>query len=233
MSMGAGDSDGESLGAAQCEGLGHQFANHHVEVGDEGEAEGDGCDVGVEESVGLGEGQSADPAHESGGGQRLADPAQGQGAEGDAELDGGKKVVQIVLQAADGACSGDVGGEHLLDARVADGDQSELGGHKEGVGQNEHGHGDKLEQGKTVHPGVRIAFQWTVNSGQRSVVGQRWGGNWGTTNGWKAYCLEVGARAMLSRLPVRRRTGLFGIEHRESGPRPRTAMARLKPLGLA
>ena len=93
-----------------------------------------------------------------GGGQRFADPAQGQRAEGDAELHGGKKVVQVALQAADGAGSGDAGGEHLLDAGVADGDQGELGGHKEGVGQDEQAHGDKLEQRQTVHLPVRIAL---------------------------------------------------------------------------
>ncbi len=41
---GRGDGDGQSFGAAQGEGFGHQFADHHVEVGDEGEAEGDGGD---------------------------------------------------------------------------------------------------------------------------------------------------------------------------------------------
>jgi hypothetical protein len=95
--------------------------------------------------VGLGEGSASEPAEEDGG-QRFADPAEGQRAERDAELDGGKEVVEVLLQAADGAGSGNAGGQHLLDAGVADGDQGELGGHKEGVGQNEHGHGDKLQQ---------------------------------------------------------------------------------------
>src|ERR1035437_5496989 len=148
---GRGDGDGESLGAAQGEGFGDEFADHYVEVSDEGEAEGDGDDVGVDEGVSLGEGQCAHPSHEGGGGQRLADPAEGQGAEGDAELDGGEKVVQIALQAADGAGAGDGGGQHLLDAGVADGDQGELGGHKEGVGQNEQADSDELEQGETGH----------------------------------------------------------------------------------
>src|ERR1035437_5073647 len=148
---GRGDGDGESLGAAQGEGFGDEFADHYVEVSDEGEAEGDGDDVGVDEGVSLGEGQCANPSHEGGGGQRLADPAEGQGAEGDAELDGGEKVVQIALQAADGAGAGDGGGQHLLDAGVADGDQGELGGHKEGVGQNEQADSDELEQGETGH----------------------------------------------------------------------------------
>ena len=91
--------------------------------------------------------------------QRFADPAQGQRAEGDPELDGGEKVVQILLQAADGAGAGNAGGQHLLDARVADRDQGELRSHKKGVGQNQQRDGDRLEQRKTVHLGVRIAFQ--------------------------------------------------------------------------
>ena len=36
-------------------------------------------------------------------------------------------------------------------ARFADGDQRKLGSHKKCVGQNQHGHGDKFEQGKAVH----------------------------------------------------------------------------------
>src|ERR1035437_7467630 len=138
---GRGDGDGESLGAAQGEGFGDEFADHYVEVSDEGEAEGDGDDVGVDEGVSLGEGQCANPSHEGGGGQRLRDPAEGPGAAGDAERDGGGNV----------AGAGDGGGQHLLDAGVADGDQGELGGHKEGVGQNEQADSDELEQGETGH----------------------------------------------------------------------------------
>ena len=156
---GRGHGHGESLGAAQRQGLGDQLPDQDVEVGDEGKAEGDGDDVGIEQGVGLGERQKAEPAEEDSGGERLAEPAKGQRAEGDAELDGGEKVVQVPLQAENGAGSGNAGGEHLLDACVANGDQGELGGHKEGVGQDEHGHGDKLQQGETVHLGVRIALQ--------------------------------------------------------------------------
>src|SRR5208337_4670125 len=120
----------------QSEGLGHQLANYHMEVGDEGKDAGYAGNVGIEEGVGLGEGQSAEPTHEGGGGQRFADPAQSQGEEGDAELDGGEKVVHLALQAADGAGAGNGVGEHLLDACAADGNQGELGSYKESIGQN-------------------------------------------------------------------------------------------------
>jgi hypothetical protein len=96
--------------------------------------------------------------------QRFADPAQGQRAQGHAELHGGQKVVQIAAAGGGPRALREPGGQHLLDARVADGDQRELGGHKKGVGQNEQAHGDKFEQRKTVHlanssePNVRIAL---------------------------------------------------------------------------
>ena len=131
-----------------------------MEVSDDGEAEGDGDDVGVDAGPCLIDVQSAEPAHENTGGEGFADPAQGQGAEGDAELHGGQEVVQVLLQAADGAGSGNAGGQHLLDAGVADRDQGELGCHKEGVGQDEHGHGDKFEQRKTLHLALEDSIRW-------------------------------------------------------------------------
>ena len=70
---GRGDGHRQSLGAAQGQGLGHQFAQHHMKVGNEGKAGGDGHHVGKN----LRMRQSAHPAHQDGGGQRLAQPAQG------------------------------------------------------------------------------------------------------------------------------------------------------------
>ena len=89
--------------------------------------------------------QPAHPFDENGGGQRFADPAQGQRAERDAQLHGGQKIVHLLLQPADCAGTGHAGGQHLLDAGVADGNQGKLCGHKKCVGQNEHPYGDKSE----------------------------------------------------------------------------------------
>jgi hypothetical protein len=130
-----------------------------MKVSNDCEAKGDCDQVGIEQRMRLGEWQQVEPAEKDGGSQRFTDPAKGKRAEGYAELDGGEKVVEILLQAADGAGSWNAGGQHLLDARVSDGDQGELRGHKESVGQNQQGYGDRLEQRKTVHLGVRIAFQ--------------------------------------------------------------------------
>ena len=75
------------------------------------------------------------------------------------------------MQAANGASSGDVRREHLLDAGFADGDQRKLGSYKKGVGQDEHGHGDKFEQRKAVHLGERIAPSGTGARGSLPVAG--------------------------------------------------------------
>jgi len=60
----------------------------------------------------------------------------------------------------------------LLNAGVADGNERELRGHKECVGQNEQGDSDKLEQRETVHLALENSIltsgQWLVISGQWS-----------------------------------------------------------------
>ena len=102
-----GNGHGQRLGAAQRQRLGHQFADHHVEIGDEGKAQRDGGDVRINlrDGPGVAAERSSQPS-KNGGGQRFADPAQSQRAQGDAKLHGGQKVVEAALQAADGARSG-------------------------------------------------------------------------------------------------------------------------------
>jgi hypothetical protein len=49
---GRGDGDGQIFRAAQGEGLGNEFAEEDVEVGDEGKAEDDGGEVGEDDGMG-------------------------------------------------------------------------------------------------------------------------------------------------------------------------------------
>ncbi len=105
--------------------------------------------------------QQVDPAEDDAGGQRFADPADSQRAQSDAELNRGQKVLEFALKAPYGPRAGDLGGEKLLDARVAGADHRELGGHKEGVGQNQHGDGDNLEKRQTVHLGCENSIRRT------------------------------------------------------------------------
>ena len=60
----------------------------------------------------------------------------------------GRKSSRSLLQAANGAGSGTPGGEQLLDAGVANGDQGELGSHKKGIGQDEHGRRRQIRAAK-------------------------------------------------------------------------------------
>ena len=52
----------------------------------------------------------------------LADPAQSQTGEGDAELYGAEELVEIAVQALDGACAGASGLQQLLQAGIAHAD---------------------------------------------------------------------------------------------------------------
>ena len=67
----------------------------------------------------------------------LADPAESERAERDAELDGGEEVVQVLLEALDGAGAGDAERDELLKAGVAHADEGELGGDEEAVSEDE------------------------------------------------------------------------------------------------
>ena len=71
--------------------------------------------------------------------------------EGDAELDGGKELVDGVFELEGGAGAGAAEGEELLDAGLADADQGELGSHEEAVGQDEKGHHDRAEEHPFKH----------------------------------------------------------------------------------
>ena len=149
---GTGDGEGDALGALEGEGLGDEFAEQDFEVGDQREGEDDGDGVGVEDGVG---GERVERARceveDDLGDGGLADPAEGEAGDGDAELDGGKELVDGVLELEGGAGAGTAEGDELLDARLADADEGELGGHEEAGGQNEEGHHDHAEEHPFKH----------------------------------------------------------------------------------
>jgi len=153
--------DGKRLSAPQGQGLGDKFTHQHMKVGDDGKAGRDRQNMGIERLMGKVEVQRLDPAQQHARGQRLADPAQREGAKRNPQLNSGKKVVQVALQPTHRARARYIRRDHLFDAGVADAHQRELRSHKKGVGQDQHGHGDKLQQGKLVHLVVRIALVWS------------------------------------------------------------------------
>ena len=104
---GPGDGEGDALGALEGEGFGDEFAEQDFEVGDDGEGEDDRDGVRVEDGVRR---EDAEPerrrVEEDLGDGGLAEPAEGEGGEGDAELDGGEEVVDVVLELEGGAGAG-------------------------------------------------------------------------------------------------------------------------------
>ena len=81
----------------------------------------------------------------------LADPAEGEGGEGDAELDGREELVDGVLELEGGTSAGAPEGDELLDAGFADADEGELRRDEETAGQDEEGHQDDAEEDPFKH----------------------------------------------------------------------------------
>jgi hypothetical protein len=104
-SIGPATARRDALGTLEGEGFGDEFAEQDFEVGDEREGEEDRDGVGVEDCV-LWETYGAncrrrfeDDLRDGG----FADPAEGEACDRDAELDGGKKLVDGVLELEGGA----------------------------------------------------------------------------------------------------------------------------------
>ena len=81
----------------------------------------------------------------------LADPAEREAGERDAELHGGQELVDGVLELEHGASAGPAERDELLDARLPNADESELRGDEETVGQDEKGHHHRAEEHPLQH----------------------------------------------------------------------------------
>src|SRR5216683_1830131 len=92
-----------------------------------------------------------EPALKEGGDRRFADPAQGQAAEGHAQLYSGQEILHVFLQAADRPCSGAPQGNQPLDAGLTHAHQGEFGRHKETVRQDEQGDGNHPKKHQFNH----------------------------------------------------------------------------------
>ncbi|OMP13004.1 hypothetical protein COLO4_02447 [Corchorus olitorius] len=124
----------EQVGLADRPGLGRQLADHDVQVGDdeEGREEGDAVD-----HLGAADADGAEQGFEQFGEGRLADPAQAQGGQGDAELAGGEVGVELVVHLLEDAPAPAVLLGDGLHAGGAQLDHGELGGDEEAVEQHE------------------------------------------------------------------------------------------------
>ena len=66
-------------------------------------------------------------------------------------MHGRKELVDGVLELEGGAGAGTAESDELLDARLADADESELRSHEEAGGQDEEGHHDHAEEHPFKH----------------------------------------------------------------------------------
>ena len=111
-------------------------------------------------------GQRAHPPRQHLRRQRLAQPSQRQRAKGHAELHRGEQIVKVALQAPHRPRARHPRRQQLFHAGFANGNQRELNRHKVGVGQNQHGHGDRLDEQELVHLAVRIALEGEQHAGE-------------------------------------------------------------------
>ncbi len=149
---GAGNGEGDALGALQGERLRHKLTEQKFKVSDRGEGDDDRRGVRVEESVGREHGEPVSgeiEQHLGDGG--LTQPAQGERGEGDTELDGGQELVDVLFQVQRTARAWPAEGDQLLHARLAHADEGELRGHEEAVGQDEEGHHHRAEEHHFQH----------------------------------------------------------------------------------
>ncbi len=161
------------LSPLQGKGLGHEFAEDHVHVGDqaEGDRDGDGMSIdgGMRDTV--------DELHpfDQAGHHGLADPAQGKADHGNSKLNAVDDFVEVLVEALHDAGADTSGINELLNAGVADTDQGKLGGREERIGCHQEKDQKDPEQHKSDHGKVILAKavargQWAVASGQWPVV---------------------------------------------------------------
>ena len=146
---GGGDGEGDLLGALQGQGLGNEFAEDHVHVGDQAEGDDDGDGVGVDGRVR----HAVDELHafHQAGDHWLADPAEGEADHGDAELNAVDDFVEMLVQALDDARADASSLNELLDAGIAHADQGEFGCREEGIGRHQEKDQKDPEQHKGDH----------------------------------------------------------------------------------
>ena len=82
---------------------------------------------------------------------RLTYPAECKTGQSDSELDGRQEVVQVLLEALYGACANTPCVDELLDARVTDTDNGELGSHKEGVERHQQNNHQNAKEHQRCH----------------------------------------------------------------------------------
>ena len=90
---------------------------------------------------------------------RLADPAQRQAADGDAQLHAVDDPLELLVKLEDGARADATGLNQLLDSRFADADQRKLGRCEERIGCHQEQDEKHPQQHIRNHGGIILTFQ--------------------------------------------------------------------------
>ena len=88
---------------------------------------------------------------------RFTDPAESQAGDGDSELDGSEYLVEIGVEALNGARADSLGVDELLDAGVANADEGEFRRNKEGIKRHKQHDCDQPQQHVGKHRQI-VAF---------------------------------------------------------------------------
>ena len=152
---GRGDGQGDLLSALQRQGLGNQFAQDHVQAGDQDEGDHDGDAVGIKAGVR----NLAEKLLHHVGEERFTHPAQGEAYYRDSQLDAVDYFVEVAVQFLDDAGADAAGFDELLDAGFADAHQGEFGRGKERVGCDQEQDQKHPEQHEGNHGWVILTFQ--------------------------------------------------------------------------
>jgi hypothetical protein len=132
----------------QCQTLRRQLTEDDVQDRDDGEGEGEADGVRQRRALGGRQpGEALQRRFDQVGEGRFANPAQGEAGDGDAKLGRGDVGIEVIEAAQDGGGPSVALRRQMLDAGAADGDQGELGGDEEPVGEDEGNDGEKGKQG--------------------------------------------------------------------------------------
>ena len=162
--QGAGDEKRHALGALEAEAFGDKLAQDDVHEGEQQKGENHGDGVGNDDGPGAGHPAEATEKNLREG--ALADDAQGEAGDGDANLYAAEDTVEVAEKLLDNEGAGVALLDELLDASDADGNESELGGHEEGV---EAGEEEDAEEAKEEHDGGILAA-WEARRKERGAL---------------------------------------------------------------
>src|ERR1700733_15375057 len=142
---GTGNPERHLVDFAQSKRFWNQLSQQDMKIGDQRECDRNRNQMGIDISMW----NVRQPLLEDGGHHRFTDPAKTQAASTAPEFHGGTKVVQILLQTADGARSRTALSDKLFDARLPYADESEFCRDEEAIRENQYRYRNEPKEQET------------------------------------------------------------------------------------